>query len=441
MAVWIAAVGLLAIAALGLIYALSGGPPDGTGTPDLETERGTAQMSTRALGALIGTMNAGETRTLTPGETGAAVIPTTPAAATDTASPAPTATRTPTVTAVPSDTPTATPTRTPSRTPRPTRTPTVTQTASRTPTNTRTPTPSDTPDLEATTDHLLALRLTATAEARTDTPTPTLTRTPDLEATADYLVAQRLTATANAWTDTPTPDVPATILAWLTQTALAWTDTPTPSRTPSPPPTPTPFGMFIPTPTPRAAASACLLPVRVQANSGARTTLLPDSPTRIRSGPGLNSSAVLHSNPPGQTFWIARGPDGVDGINWWQVRAYDAAGLWTGWIAEGAPGQYWIEPFATGSFECVGALPPRLTPGEQGRITLFPALPSNVRTGPSRASSRLDRQLAPGQTLTVISGPVCDPIEPWRWWLVRTGTTQGWVAEGEPGEYWVEPWP
>jgi serine/threonine protein kinase len=141
------------------------------------------------------------------------------------------ATDTPTVTGpLPSASPSPTATGTDTFTPSPSPTPSVTPSPSQTPT----PRPTDTPS-----------------------PRPTDTPTPDIAATTQALVAERLTQTAAAWTDTPTPDLAATVealaIAALTATAEAWTDTPTPSDTPTA--TPTPTHTLTPTATPSPTPS------------------------------------------------------------------------------------------------------------------------------------------------------------------------------------------
>jgi len=86
-------------------------------------------------------------------------------------------------------------------------------------------------------------------------------------------------------------------------------------------------------------------------------------------------------------------------------------------------------------------MPPRLVPGKTGRVTFTPPVPSNVRSAPRVAPDNVIGQLQPGQQFNVVSGPVCDEERMWRWWLVRTPRLEGWVSEGQPGQYWLEPWP
>jgi uncharacterized protein YgiM (DUF1202 family) len=182
------------------------------------------------------------------------------------------------------------------------------------------------------------------------------------------------------------------------------------------------------------------MPFRMKVGEGGRTTLLPAVPTNVRTSPGL-SSPRLQEIPPGQMFEVIGGPQCADNVAWWQITVYDRSGLWTGWIGEGQNGTYWIEPFETGPISCSGAMPPRLVPGKTGRVTFTPPVPSNVRSAPRVSSDNIIGQLQPGQQFTVVSGPVCDTERLWRWWLVRTPRLEGWVSEGQPGQYWLEPWP
>jgi serine/threonine protein kinase len=310
-------------------------------------------------------------------------------------------------------------------------------------------TPSPTPNLEGTASVLIGLKLTQTAQSWTSTPTP------NIDATVQALAAAALTGTASVWTATPTST--STPSPTLTATP---TRTPSPSRTPSltptatntatlpPPPTLTltpipPTATFTatvppPSPVPTTFTSCGGVSVRMRINAGGRTTLYPDAPTRVRQSPGTGAS-VVRSIPAGQTFWVIGGPQCVNNIPWWQIEGFDVSGNWTGWIGEGQSGTYWIEPFDTGPIDCPGAPAPRMVPGQQGRITLYPASPSRVRSTPS-TNGQILGQLNPGTTFKVLSGPVCDPSHQWRWWLINATWIEGWVAEGPAGEYWIEPW-
>jgi len=85
---------------------------------------------------------------------------------------------------------------------------------------------------------------------------------------------------------------------------------------------------------------------------------------------------------------------------------------------------------------CPGALPPRLTVGESGRVSAQDPRPLNVRTGPSTGSAR-SGQLMAGDVFFVIRGPVC--AEGYSWYQVRYNDSElGWIAEGDTS-YFVEP--
>src|SRR5690606_11976208 len=175
---------------------------------------------------------------------------------------------------------------------------------------------------------------------------------------------------------------------------------------------------------------------RMRANQAGRTTLLPALNTTVRASPGVGSAEVRRI-PPGQTFQVIDGPACADAIAWWRVEGMDRSGAWSGWIGEGRDGTYWIEPLDLGNGTCPGAPAPRLTPGEQGRVTLDPPLPSRIRGAPDTLGAYLT-SVQPGRVFTVLSGPICDGESRW-WWQVRFGDLEGWMAEGADGEYYLEP--
>lgn len=201
---------------------------------------------------------------------------------------------------------------------------------------------------------------------------------------------------------------------------------------------PSPIATATPPPaSPAREVSACGgLETRVRAGQGARTTLLPALNTTVRATPGLDG-AEQRKIPPGQVFQVLDGPSCANEIAWYRIEGVDQGGAWSGWIGEGRDDTYWIEPVDAGPAICPGAQPPRLTPGQQGRVTLEPPLPSRVRAAPHTGGDYLG-QLQPGRVFTVISGPVCDDQQRW-WWLVRMGDLEGWMAEGAGGDYYLEP--
>ncbi len=327
---------------------------------------------------------------------------------------------------------------------------------SATPGATDTPQPSATPSPRPT-------QTSTPTQTATPTQTPVPSATPDHPATTGALIALALTQTATSWTATPTPDIQATVVAALTGTAASWTATPSATHTPSataintlpPPPTSTrtPTHTRTPSATPTNTATATesatrtatqiacnSLTSRLEVGEGARTTLLPAVSTRVRSAPGV-LAGIVRIIPPGLMFEVIGGPECAGGITWWAIAGYDETGRWTGWIGEGRDDTYWIEPFDTGPIDCPGALLPRLVPGEKGRVALDPYAPNRVRSEPRVRSYNVIGQIQPGEEFDVISGPVCDTENDWRWWLVRKGTLEGWTAEGRPGTYWLEPRP
>lgn len=74
---------------------------------------------------------------------------------------------------------------------------------------------------------------------------------------------------------------------------------------------------------------------------GAQARVMPGSPNNIRDVPGRDA-AKIGQIPAGAIFEVIGGPDCVDGITWWRVTY---AGI-TGWTAEGADGEYFLEPLS-----------------------------------------------------------------------------------------------
>jgi hypothetical protein len=61
---------------------------------------------------------------------------------------------------------------------------------------------------------------------------------------------------------------------------------------------------------------------------------------RIRAEPGLNQ-AILHRMARGTEVSIIGGPVCADGYQWWNI---DLGARGTGWVAEGEPQLYYLEP-------------------------------------------------------------------------------------------------
>lgn len=84
---------------------------------------------------------------------------------------------------------------------------------------------------------------------------------------------------------------------------------------------------------------------------------------------------------------------------------------------------------------CTNVPAPRLTVGEQGRVT--PGNANNVRAEASR-SAALVGQIPGGERFEVLAGPTC--ADGLNWWQVRYGDLEGWTVEAVGLDYWLEPY-
>lgn len=82
-------------------------------------------------------------------------------------------------------------------------------------------------------------------------------------------------------------------------------------------------------------------------------------------------------------------------------------------------------------------LPPRLVVGTQARVETG-GLPNLLRDQPG-SSGRLLGQIPSGDVFTVLDGPRCSLLDKIIWWQVNYNGTIGWTAEGDDGDYWLEP--
>ncbi len=99
------------------------------------------------------------------------------------------------------------------------------------------------------------------------------------------------------------------------------------------------------TPTPAAAQGACgTAPApRLSMGSMARVTIADYTGNNLRSAPSTTGT-VLGVMAEGEIFTVISGSQCVDNFYWWEVRRWDGT---TGWTAEGAPNDYWVEPWPT----------------------------------------------------------------------------------------------
>ncbi|NDJ75317.1 MAG: SH3 domain-containing protein, partial [Chloroflexi bacterium] len=86
---------------------------------------------------------------------------------------------------------------------------------------------------------------------------------------------------------------------------------------------------------------------------------------------------------------------------------------------------------------CPGALAPRLTVGEQARVTFTDGQPLNVRNSPA---GQVVTQIQEGTVMTVAGGPQCGNSILW-WQVGLPNNLTGWAAEGADAVYFLEPLP
>lgn len=81
---------------------------------------------------------------------------------------------------------------------------------------------------------------------------------------------------------------------------------------------------------------------------------------------------------------------------------------------------------------CPNALTPRLSIGDQARIT--PGLPNRLRESPS-LNGRQIGSLEAGEIITILDGPICS--DGYVWWQVNFNGQIGWTVEATANEYWI----
>lgn len=92
---------------------------------------------------------------------------------------------------------------------------------------------------------------------------------------------------------------------------------------------------------------------------------------------------------------------------------------------------------------CTGTMPTRLVVHQRGRVSSADPEPMNVREGPNTNTVLLG-QIPAGAIFYVLAGPACSVSYTWYEVIYRqpgSSPLTGWVAEGEPGSYYLEPYP
>ncbi|MCA9884736.1 MAG: hypothetical protein KC708_17275 [Anaerolineae bacterium] len=158
-----------------------------------------------------------------------------------------------------------------------------------------------------------------------------------------------------------------------------------------------------------------------------------DAPTSA----ALTKTVVPYENP----VLILAGPQCVDSVRWWYVRAEVVGIVYDGWMAEGGNEVALMIPQDLPSLED-GTLcaPPYsiLSIGLRGYVNYTDGMPKSLRALPGTDQTLLFT-LVDGVPFIIEGGPVC--VENMNWWQIRVlASTEvvGWMSEGSPGVgYWM----
>jgi len=161
--------------------------------------------------------------------------------------------------------------------------------------------------------------------------------------------------------------------------------------------------------------------------------------SRVRLTPqrdGFVVTVILNDN----LLDVIDGPHCFDGLNWWRVRAPfgNTQVLVNGWVAEGYPGEYYVEGFPPPLPVIPCHAPLRLHAGSRAAVSYRDGVERHLRTAPN-VSAPIVANLLDGIAFDVINdNSVCSGG--YNWWQVRILTTglTGWLAEGIPGNYWFD---
>lgn len=162
--------------------------------------------------------------------------------------------------------------------------------------------------------------------------------------------------------------------------------------------------------------------------------------TRLREAP--STQARTKTVVPFETeVLILAGPECVEGLRWWAVRATVADFTYEGWMAEGVDATAFLEPEDLPSLEdgtlCGPPLP--LAPGQRAFVSYRQGGPKSLRAAPGTDGVLLF-SLVRGVPFIVEDGPICR--ENLNWWkvsILASAPVVGWMAEGSSGVgYWID---
>ncbi|MCP4248032.1 MAG: hypothetical protein GY778_13375, partial [bacterium] len=154
------------------------------------------------------------------------------------------------------------------------------------------------------------------------------------------------------------------------------------------------------------------MPARLSPGLDARVTIGDARPVNVRDAPGGLEIGELSE---GRALVVVGGPECEGGLTWWQVDF----SLDTGWVAEGADGQYFVAPyldsFGGGASYCPETPASRMAIGDRGYVAYNNGQTLSLRAMPGGdLLTRLDE----GAPLTVLGGPQCQGD--FTWWQVET---------------------
>jgi len=167
---------------------------------------------------------------------------------------------------------------------------------------------------------------------------------------------------------------------------------------------------------------------------------------RVHDQPS-EDALVLTVTTRGQEAQIVGGPQCYNGTNWWQVRlpygvdGSSGGGVVDGWVTEGPAYDNFLLPEGalsiTPTQSCMPGMP-HFAIGDQGRVIGLYGQTRNLRTAPGENSPLLF-SLIGDISFTVIGGPACsDGMNWWQVQLIARPDVIGWIAEGGPGNYWIQ---
>jgi hypothetical protein len=160
---------------------------------------------------------------------------------------------------------------------------------------------------------------------------------------------------------------------------------------------------------------------------------------RIREAPSLDAltKTVVPFNTP---IAIVGGPQCVDGLLWWVVRATVVNIVYEGWMAEGENELDFLIPEDLPAAEdgTLCAFPLPLSIGTKAYVRYRDDTPKALRTAPGEDSPLLFT-LVKAVPFIIEGGPICK--DNLNWWKIRVLSSfevVGWMAEGSAGiGYWI----